>query len=79
MKSLFERMADVQSIPAPANEDRLPHNRAVWRETLPTPAEQDTWLQVSVDYGDGLIEQTRARLVQWAMVKRWRWGWGPSA
>lgn len=65
------------AVPAPDNLDRLDHSKAVWRSTLPTQAEMDGWLQVSVDYGDGLIEETRARLVQWAMVKRWRFGWAP--
>lgn len=65
------------AIPPVTSDDALPHEAAVWREGLPTPDEMSSWLQVSVDYGDGLIEQTRARLVQWPMVKRWRFGWAP--
>lgn len=65
------------AIPPITNEDRLPHTRAVWRDTTPHPmAVQGR--QVSVDYGDGLIEQTTGENVRWDRVTRWRWGWAPT-
>lgn len=65
-------------IPPPTNDDRLPHDRAVWREHhLPTEAEMRSQLQVSIDRG-GLIEQVRADQVDWADVGRWRFGWAPA-
>lgn len=60
------------------NEDRLPHDRAVWREhQMPTPSEIIARVPVSIDRG-GFIEQTSADQVDWANVKRWRFGWAPA-
>jgi hypothetical protein len=65
------------AIPPVTNDDRLPHDQAVWREG-PSPPDCRFDRQVSVDYGDGLIEQTVAGSVVWHRVTRWRWGWSPS-
>lgn len=65
-------------IPALANEDRLPHERAVWREGRPESVHGMGGRLVSVDYGGGLIEQTFCDQVAWERAVRWRWGWSPS-
>lgn len=80
MKSLFERMSDVQRVPPPSNEDRIPHEKAVWRpyRGFGRAADGTGHLQVSVDYGDGLIAQGRADEINWAGVQRWRFGWSPA-
>lgn len=61
------------SIPPITSEDRIPHEKAVWREGVPfgEPNRQ----QISVDYGDGQIEQTTVGDAAWGRVLRWRWGW----
>lgn len=65
-------------IPAFANEDRLPHDRAVWREhRLPTPGEIIARVPVSVMRGD-FVEQTTADAVDWTGIGRWRYGWAPT-
>lgn len=65
-------------IPALANEDRVPHEKAVWRNELPAyPVAGMGGRQVSVDYGEGAIEQTFFDQVNWLNVARWRWGWSP--
>jgi hypothetical protein len=64
-------------IAALANEDRLPHDRAVWREGRP-PESVLGFRQVSVDYGDGLIERTFVDKASWTNVVRWRFGWPPA-
>jgi hypothetical protein len=69
-------MTPALAIPPVTNEDKLPDHQAVWREgepAIPVPA----GVQVSVDHGDGLIEQARYGGVRWP-VGRWRWGWGPA-
>jgi hypothetical protein len=81
MKTLFERMSEVArqgAIPPITNDDRLPHDRAVWREHhLPTSDQIAARLPVSIDRG-GLIEQATADQVDWLNVSRWRFGWAPS-
>lgn len=56
-------------------EDRLPHERAVWRTE--TPLQPIANRPVSVDYGAGDIECTTGERVDWARVRRWRFGWPP--
>lgn len=71
-------------IPPLSNEDRLPHEKAVWRPYLhdadapadPPPGTGER--QVSIDYGGGHIKETWAHLCYWRGVKRWRFGWPPS-
>lgn len=66
------------AIPPITNEDRLGHDKAVWREHhMPTLGEITARLPVSIDRG-GFIEQTTADQVDWAEVGRWRFGWPPS-
>lgn len=60
-------------IPPIAPEDRLPHEKAVWREERPIMLVPG--LLVSVDYGVGQIVQTRIQHVDWPRVVRWRFGW----
>lgn len=61
------------------NLDRIPHDRAVWRQGYhPTAREIEGALHVSVDYGDGAIERTSADRVDWSRVVRWRFGWAPQ-
>jgi len=65
------------TIPPITAEDRLPHEKAVWRES-PFPAvDRASSRQVSIDYG-GTIEATTAERVDWARVIRWRYGWAPQ-
>ena len=63
-------------IPPPTNEDKLPHDRAVWRSGVPDQPVANH--QVSVDHGGGAIEQTRGELVDWTRVRRWRFGHAPE-
>lgn len=72
------------AIPTPDAADRLPHDRAVWREYLNDgqhawdPAPGANGRQVSVEYGDGRIVQSWAHLMTWHGAKRWRFGWAPE-
>lgn len=61
-------------IPALAPEDRIPNERAVWRQGRP-PESAEGFRQVCVDYGDGLIELTFVDKANWEAAKSWRWGW----
>jgi hypothetical protein len=58
-------------------EDRLPHDRAVWREGRPADTVEG-FRQVSVDYGDGLIERTFVERANWESAVRYRFGWPPA-
>lgn len=59
-------------------EDRLPHNRAVWREHhMPPPSAILGRVPVCVERGE-LIEVTTADQVDWTNVGRWRFGWPPA-
>lgn len=61
-----------------ANEDRVPHDRAVWREGhMPAPSAILARVPVCIDRG-GLIETTTADAVDWTNVGRWRFGWPPA-
>lgn len=67
-------------ISALAAEDRLPHDRAVWRPYDAQPfdgalAPSTAGHQVSIDFGDGRIEQGWGHTAKWAGAKRWRFGW----
>lgn len=65
------------NIPAPTNDDRLDHAKAVWREGRPSDGEPSN-RQICVDYGGGAIAQTYVGSVpDWGTVLRWRWGWAP--
>lgn len=63
-------------IPPITPDDRLPDEKAVWREELPMGTRTADH-QVSVDYG-GAIERTTMLQVDWRRVKRWRFGWPPA-
>jgi hypothetical protein len=71
---------------AVANEDRIPHDRAVWREYEAqlvrydgAPAPGTGGRQVSIDYGDGQIVQGWGQMIRWQGAKRWRFGWSPAS
>jgi hypothetical protein len=68
-----------------ANEDRLPHDRAVWRdyraELLPydgAPVPGTGGHQVSIDYGGSQMVLTWGHTANWHGAKRWRFGWPPA-
>lgn len=68
-----------------ASEDRLPHDRAVWRdyraELLPfegAPAPGTGGHQVCIDKGDGEVIIGWGHLLEWGGTKRWRFGWPPA-
>lgn len=64
-------------IPPSSSEDRLPHDRAVWRDGAFTGP---PGISISVDYGGGLIKHVFAHMdVDWGRVKRWRFGWAPAS
>jgi hypothetical protein len=68
--------------PAPDAADRLPHDRAVWRDHdggdhLPQGVAR--FHHVGAEYEDGRIFETLAGMVDWPRVKRWRFGWAPEA
>lgn len=65
------------AFPPLSPEDKLPHAQAVWREE-PSPPDGCFDRQVSVDYGDGAIEQTTVGAVLWRRVAKWRFGWSPE-
>jgi hypothetical protein len=65
----------MNALPPITNDDRLPHEKAVWREEIPLQPIANR--PVSVDY-DGAIECTTGEKVDWALVKRWRFGWPPQ-
>lgn len=69
-------------IPPITDEDRLPHEKAVWRPYLGvggSAAHGTKGLQVSVEYEDGQIAQgISPGGVNWVGVKRWRFGWAPN-
>lgn len=63
------------AIPPVTNEDRVPHDLAVWRTG---PCNADGHRQICVDYGGGLIARTYVQSVpDWAKVVTWRFGWPP--
>lgn len=59
-----------------SSEDRIPHERAVWREEPPQDATSS--LPVSIDYGGSAIICTLVCQADWQAAKRWRWGWPPA-
>lgn len=59
------------------NEDRLDHDRAVWRDGRP-PETVDGSLPVSVQYGDGAIICTLVCQADWETAVRYRYGWPPQ-
>lgn len=68
-----------------AAEDRLPHDRAVWRDYRPEVLPRDGapppgtgGHAVCVDLGEGQIIQGWGHLVCWRGAKRWRFGWPPA-
>lgn len=72
-------------IGALSNEDRLPHDQAVWRayepELLPfdgAPPPGSGGHQVSIDYGGSQIVISWGHLAKWRGAKRWRFGWPPA-
>lgn len=69
-------MSEAQR-PALANEDRIPHERAVWRDGRPADLIAGS-VRICVDYGAGLIEQTNIDQAAWARAHRWRFGWPPA-
>lgn len=64
-------------ISALSNDDRLPHDRAVWREGPPAES-VDGFRPICVEYDDGLIERTFVEKAAWLRVTRWRFGWPPA-
>jgi hypothetical protein len=64
-------------IAAIAHEDRIPDDRAVWREG-PPPECVEGFRQVSVEYDDGMVERTFIDKAAWSRAKRWRFGWAPA-
>lgn len=63
-------------IPPIADDDRLPDDRAVWRDP-PGPGDVGA-VPVTVIYGDTGKERTTANKVDWEGVTRWRFGWPPK-
>lgn len=66
-----------------AAEDRLPHDRAVWRDYVPDPFDGalpsfTACHQVSIDFGAGQIEQGYGHSARWRGAQRWRYGWAPA-
>lgn len=66
------------------NEERLPHDRAVWRDYEPellaydgAPPAGTAGHQVSIDYGGSQIVLTWGHQANWRGAKRWRFGWPP--
>lgn len=65
------------NVPPQSLEDRLPHERAVWRENhMPPPSAIEGRVQVSIKRRD-FIEETTADRVDWNDVGSWRFGWAP--
>jgi len=60
-----------------SNDDRLPDACAVWRDP-PGPTNCAGFIFVTVEYAGGFREQTTVGGARWALVKRWRFGWGPQ-
>ena len=65
------------AFPAPTNDDRLPHDKAVWRDCSDRSLAHIAGRQISIDYGDGQIVETWGQLAHWRGAARWRFGWGP--
>jgi hypothetical protein len=65
------------TIPAFSNQDRLPDDRAVWRDP-PCPPEAPGFLSVTVEYAGGMKERTTVAKAMWLCAVRWRWGWAPQ-
>lgn len=69
-------MATRLIIPPIGNEDRLPHDKAVWRVGR---CEAPGQVAVCVEYDGEVIARTYAGSVpDWAKVRRWRFGWPPK-
>ena len=62
-------------LPPIANEDGLPHDKAVWRDGR---CDGPGHVQICVQYAGGVIARTYVSAVpDWAGVERWRFGWPP--
>jgi hypothetical protein len=73
-------------VPPIEEADRIPHERAVWRDydTADAPVQFDGapapgtgGKQVCVDHGDGQIVQGYGDSICWKGVRQWRFGWPP--
>lgn len=63
-----------------SNEDRLPHDKAVWRKFVGLSGRAPNGVvgkRVSVEYPDGQIVQDVSEEINWRGVVRWRFGWAP--
>lgn len=63
--------------PPVANDDRLPDDKAVWRDP-PAPGGCPGFLSITVEYAGGMKEKTFMDKASWRGVTRWRFGWGPG-
>lgn len=64
-------------LPAIGNDDRIPNDKAVWREGNPPLGDKSR--PVSVEYEGGIIARTYVGSVpDRSGVVRWRWGWSPK-
>lgn len=69
-------MATAPAIPPIANDDRIPHEHAVWRHG---PCEAAANRPICVEYAGGIVTRTYVGSVpDWAAVERWRFGWPPA-
>jgi hypothetical protein len=71
------------AIPPIGNDDRIPHDVAVWRtQTGPNgtrPCKAPPQTPICVEYAGGIIARTYAGSVpDWSTVVRWRFGWPPA-
>lgn len=64
-------------IPTITREDRLPDEKAVWRDP-PVAPETPGSLCVTVEYFGGFVEQTTVEKAAWELAERYRFGWGPQ-
>lgn len=56
-----------------ANDERIPHDLAVWREGK---CDGPDHVAVCVEYAGGIIARTYVGSVpDWGQVVRWRFGW----
>jgi hypothetical protein len=64
------------TIPPIGDDDRIPHEKAVWRVESCKAAGH---VAICVEYAGGVIARTYVGSVpNWARVERWRFGWPPA-
>lgn len=67
----------MNALPPLSPEDRIPDDRAVWRDPPCAPGIPG-FVSITVEYLGGFKEQTTVAGASWGKVIRYRFGWAPQ-